>query len=126
MLLAMTLLICGCTSLHQYIDNGFKVGPNYQPPPAPVAPDWIDAADKRVRTESDDLSHWWSVFDDPVLDSLIQDAYSQNLTLRAAGFRVLEARRSWASPRAIYSRKRSRQRPIFHAAESAATRRIIS
>src|SRR5690349_3158478 len=82
----------GCTSLHEYIDNGFKVGPNYGRPPAPVAPRWIDADDVRVRSSSDDLSRWWAVFNDPVLDGLVRYAYGQNLTLRQAGFRVLEAR----------------------------------
>ena len=86
------LLTCGCTSWREYIDNGFKVGPNYGKPPAPVAKDWIDADDQRVRTASDDLSKWWTVFNDPVLDSLICDAYRQNLSLRVAGMRVLEAR----------------------------------
>jgi NodT family efflux transporter outer membrane factor (OMF) lipoprotein len=83
---------CGCTPLQEYIHNGFKVGPNYCRPPAPVAKDWIDADDRRVRTEADDLSKWWKVFNDPVLDDLICYAYRQNLTLREAGFRVLEAR----------------------------------
>jgi NodT family efflux transporter outer membrane factor (OMF) lipoprotein len=94
--LAATLLVCGlvggCTSLHEYIANGFKVGPNYTPPPAAVANEWIDAADKRVRSETDDLSLWWKVFNDPVLEDLIGSAYRQNLSLRAAGFRVLQAR----------------------------------
>jgi NodT family efflux transporter outer membrane factor (OMF) lipoprotein len=90
--LILTMTPCGCTSPHEYIRNGFKVGPNYQQPPAPVAPTWIDDTDKRIRTEADDLSKWWKVFNDPVLDALICDAYRQNLTLREAGFRVLEAR----------------------------------
>jgi len=84
--------LCGCTTLTEYVQNGFKVGPNYRPPPAPVAPNWIDVADPRVRTESDDLSKWWTVFNDPVLNDLICSAYLQNLTLREAGCRVLEAR----------------------------------
>ena len=90
----MTLVapLCGCTPLSDYVHNGFKVGPNYGRPPAPVADNWIDAADPRVRTESDDLSKWWTVFNDPVLDDLVCSAYLQNLTLRQAGFRVLEAR----------------------------------
>ena len=88
----LAVSLCGCTSLTQYVNNGFKVGPNYETPPAPVAKDWIDAADKRVRTESDDLSKWWTVFNDPVLDSLVCDAYRQNLTLRQAGFQILAAR----------------------------------
>jgi NodT family efflux transporter outer membrane factor (OMF) lipoprotein len=91
-LAAVCLLTCGCTSISQYVHNGFKVGPDYTPPPAPVAKDWIDAADPRVRKESDDMSRWWTVFDDPALNSLICCAYRQNLSLRAMAFRVLEAR----------------------------------
>jgi NodT family efflux transporter outer membrane factor (OMF) lipoprotein len=91
-LLAAAASCAGCTPWSEYIHNGFKVGPNYQKPPAPVAPNWIDAADQRVRSETGDLSKWWTVFNDPVLNDLICDAYHQNLTLRQAGFRVLEAR----------------------------------
>ena len=83
--------VFGCTPWREYVNNGFKVGPNYSRPAAAVAPEWIDAADERVRSESDDLSAWWRVFDDPVLDNLVCIAYRQNLTLREAGFRVLAA-----------------------------------
>jgi NodT family efflux transporter outer membrane factor (OMF) lipoprotein len=91
-LILSSFLLCGCTSVREYIDNGFKVGPNYRPPVAPVAKHWIDADDKRMHEDSEDLSRWWKVFDDPALDALICEAYHQNLTLREAGFRVLEAR----------------------------------
>ena len=39
------LLSSGCvtTGPLDYVRNGFKVGPNYCKPPAPVAKDWIDA-----------------------------------------------------------------------------------
>jgi len=91
-MLLLALALCGCTTFSEYIHNGFKVGPNYHKPPAPVAPDWIDASDQRLRRGPDDLWAWWKVFNDPVLDNLICTAYHQNLTLRQAGFRVLEAR----------------------------------
>jgi NodT family efflux transporter outer membrane factor (OMF) lipoprotein len=84
--------LTGCTSLSEYVHNGFKVGPNYAKPPASVAPRWIDATDVRVRSDTEDLSQWWKVFNDPVLDNLVCHAYQQNLTLREAGFRVLQAR----------------------------------
>jgi NodT family efflux transporter outer membrane factor (OMF) lipoprotein len=74
----------------EWIQNGFKVGPNYCRPPAPVAPEWIEAKDPRVQDRH--LHDWWSIFQDPALNSLIGTAYSQNLTLRVAGTRVLEAR----------------------------------
>jgi NodT family efflux transporter outer membrane factor (OMF) lipoprotein len=90
--LALAVLTVGCTSPSQYVHNGFKVGPNYCPPAAPVAEAWIDASDKRVRQETVDISRWWRVFNDPVLEGMIHEAYNQNLTLKEAGFRILEAR----------------------------------
>lgn len=86
------LSLCGCTSFRDYLSNGLKVGPNYQKPCAPVAQDWIDKDDIRIRSESEDISTWWTVFRDPVLDRLVAQAYAQNLTLREAGFRVLQVR----------------------------------
>lgn len=72
--------------------NGFKVGPNYSRPPAPVASEWIDYTNPRVKSEEGELSAWWTVFNDPTLNRLVQTAYQQNLTLREAGARILEAR----------------------------------
>jgi NodT family efflux transporter outer membrane factor (OMF) lipoprotein len=91
---AVILSTSGCTTLRDYIHNGFKVGPNYKRPPAPVAQKWIDSDDVRVRSEPADDCHWWTAFNDPVLSDLIQTAYRENLTLREAGFRVLQARAS--------------------------------
>ena len=82
----------GCTSIGDYIHNGFKVGPNYQKPPAPVASEWIDSKAKGVNVATEDLRGWWKAFKDPVLDGLIEQAYEQNLTLRSAGTRILAAR----------------------------------
>ena len=89
MLLAVT---AGCTSWSDYIRNGFKVGPNYCPPAAPVADHWIDDASPNVGSEPAQDAAWWQTFNDPVLDSLMQAAYRQNLSLRIAGWRILEAR----------------------------------
>lgn len=89
---ATSLSVAGCTTLSEYVENGFKVGPNYCRPPAPVAERWIDANDMRIRSEPAEDCHWWTVFNDPVLSELVQSAYLQNITLREAGFRILEAR----------------------------------
>jgi NodT family efflux transporter outer membrane factor (OMF) lipoprotein len=91
-LTALTLWFSGCTSWSEYVSNRFKVGPNYCRPAAPVADQWIDADDARVRSESDDHPQWWTVFHDEKLDALVLEAYRQNLTLRQAGMRILEAR----------------------------------
>src|SRR5207253_10013115 len=72
--------------------NGFKVGPNYHRPPGPVADEWIETKDARVQGHHLRDGDWWNVFRDPALNSLIDTAYRQNLTLRVAGTRVLEAR----------------------------------
>ncbi len=95
LLLAGLLLLVGgsgCTSLSDYIHNGFKVGPNYQKPPAPVADEWIDSKTKGVNVATRDMSGWWKALKDPKLDELIESAYRQNLTLRSAGTRILAAR----------------------------------
>ncbi len=82
---------CGCTSLQDYVHNGFKVGPNYCAPPAAVAKHWIDQIDIHA-TPGQDISCWWALFHDPTLDRLIVCAYRQNLTLREAACRILQAR----------------------------------
>src|SRR5947209_6370261 len=85
------LALSGC-GLDEWAKNGAKVGPNYAAPAAPVAESWIDYQDARVQPRPVDLSHWWTVFGDPVLDSLIDHACQQNLSLRGAGERIVEAR----------------------------------
>ena len=82
----------GCTSVRDYVRNGFKVGPEYCPASADVAPHWIDEADSRIDQSPVDLSQWWTVFNDPVLNRLVVDSCEQNLSLREAALRVLQAR----------------------------------
>ena len=45
-----------------------------------------------VVSDAADHSQWWTVFNDPHLDNLVQTAYQQNLPLRVAALRVMEAR----------------------------------
>ena len=69
------------------------VGPNYTPPTAKIAPQWLDYEDPRLNTTSPVEPLWWRrAFQDPVLDRLVEDALAGNLTLRSAGLRVLQAR----------------------------------
>lgn len=91
-LVGMLALAPGCRSPREWVANGFKVGPNYCPPAVPVAQDWIDADDKRVLKDPVDHVVWWSSFNDPVLNELVLQAYRQNLTVREAGARIMEAR----------------------------------
>ena len=91
-LLVATLLLSGCSSTHQWWKNGFKVGPNHCTPAAPIADEWIDSQDPNVVSAPMDYSYWWAVFQDPVLDELIDTAYHENLTLKIACQRIVEAR----------------------------------
>jgi NodT family efflux transporter outer membrane factor (OMF) lipoprotein len=86
------LLLGGCASLEQWHDNGGEVGPNYRPPRAAVADRWIDAGDRSLRGRCGPPARWWAVFDDPMLNRLVAAAARQNLSLRVAGLRILEAR----------------------------------
>src|SRR5580658_10074688 len=81
----------GCTAMSDWLHNGFKVGPNYAAPPAPLPNQWIDANDPKVRHGDPNLCSWWDVFDDPVLTKLLHDSYANNLTIRAAGEQILQA-----------------------------------
>jgi NodT family efflux transporter outer membrane factor (OMF) lipoprotein len=72
--------------------SGCAVGPDYVKPAATEPEQWLEQNDDRVTTETEDFGQWWTVFNDPVLNSLIQRAYQQNLSLRIAGIRIMEAR----------------------------------
>lgn len=84
--------VAGCTGPKEYLHNCFKVGPNYQQPTAPVSPAWIDSADPRVHGDPADLHAWWTAFQDPILNSLIETAYRDNLDVKTAATRILQAR----------------------------------
>ena len=79
---ACATLTVGCT----------KVGPDYLRPESNLSTAWLDVGDKRVKTEPAEYRNWWKVFKDATLDQLIDTAYRENLTVRLAGVRVLEAR----------------------------------
>ncbi len=81
-LMALIVVVSGCV----------MVGPDFVTPEASTEGQWLGEDDPKITNESADYSEWWTVFDDPVLDSLIGMAFEQNLPLRIAGIRVLEAR----------------------------------
>jgi NodT family efflux transporter outer membrane factor (OMF) lipoprotein len=72
--------------------SGCAVGPNYIRPQVPEMKEWTEKEDPRIKSEPADPAPWWKRFNDPVLDTLIERAFRQNLSLRTAGIRILEAR----------------------------------
>jgi len=71
--------------------GGCTVGPDYVRPDADVNPSWLES-DAVLQDEPAEIREWWTVFDDPVLTRLVHEAYEQNLSLQAAGLRVIQAR----------------------------------
>jgi NodT family efflux transporter outer membrane factor (OMF) lipoprotein len=72
--------------------SGCTIGPNYTRPETKVEAEWLEAGDPRVKTDPPEYRSWWKVFKDPFLDRLVDTAYRENLDLRQAGVRILEAR----------------------------------
>jgi len=74
------------------IASGCALGPDYQEPEAPVESDWLETGDERISSKQPVDPEWWrTAFRDPLLDELVEAALQQNLTLRSAGLRVLQA-----------------------------------
>jgi NodT family efflux transporter outer membrane factor (OMF) lipoprotein len=75
-------MMSGCT----------MVGPDFVKPEAPLRDEWTEIEVPGLSAGQTDYSNWWRVFDDPVLDNLVETAYRQNLSLQIAGIRIYEAR----------------------------------
>src|SRR5262249_54993693 len=89
--LPLALALASALALPPALAGGM-VGPAFKSADPPVAEQWLEAGDPSVRTDRQDYEQWWNAFADPTLSNLIDLAYRQNLTLMAAGTRVLEAR----------------------------------
>ncbi len=80
------LLVSSCT-----------VGPKYHAPQVQVPGQWAGIAASTgnastVTANAASLAEWWKGFQDPELDSLIQQALQSNLGLQQAQSRILQAR----------------------------------
>lgn len=73
------------------------VGPEYSEPEPPLETRWLDYEDPSLVSASPVAPDWWkSALKDPVLDRLVEIAVRDNLTLRSAGLRVLQAQQQLA------------------------------
>jgi len=69
------------------------VGPDFKSPDMPVPAGWAGPAPwPAVTPAEEDLTQWWTVFDDNILASLIQQAVESNLDLKFAEARIRQAR----------------------------------
>lgn len=77
----LTTLLAGCAA----------VGPDFEKPEADIQEIWAQEFDEGLDASPNELVEWWKVFDDPVLNDLVETARLNNNTLEIAGLRVLES-----------------------------------
>lgn len=86
------VLLCGALALNACT----TLGPDYREPEvswlSSWQPDLYGQVDTREGKTEVDLRFWWQLFNDPVLNRLIETARQDNLSLRIAGLRILESR----------------------------------
>jgi NodT family efflux transporter outer membrane factor (OMF) lipoprotein len=78
---AMALLLVGCAA----------VGPDFEKPEPEVPETWSQETSEGLSESPHELVEWWRIFNDPVLNELIEAARLNNNGLEIAGIRVLEA-----------------------------------
>ena len=71
-----------------------RLGPDFQSPGEAWVEQWHSPAIEQSSQQrpGPDIREWWRVFDDPVLDRLIEQAAAQNLSLLSAAVQILQAR----------------------------------
>ncbi len=72
--------------------SGCAVGPVYEPPETEIPNEWHSETPKGSNSGPSDALIWWECLNDPVLNELMAYAISQNLDLKIAAIRVLQAR----------------------------------
>lgn len=73
---------------------GCAVGPNYVAPTTDMAPfhNTAAVASRQTTLAAPKLDNWWTGFNDPMLEKVVQRALDQNLDLQASIARVSQAR----------------------------------
>ena len=90
MLMSSTFI--GCGNLKYWRNNDHKVGPNYATPSAPIAVTYSDEGSSFIDTNFEPYPCWWEAFDDDDLNLIVELLRRQNLSLKAAWFRIKESR----------------------------------
>ena len=88
------LILAGCICVFTAVVSSgcATLGPDFIKPQVAQPDGWEALPEDRISSAPLVHSQWWRVFNDPVLDRLVDTAYAQNLPLQIAGLRILEAR----------------------------------
>ena len=76
-----TVLLNGCIS----------VGPDYKVPEVEPPDAWHESVMVDFESGEANLQTWWTVFDDPILNELIERVSTNNLSLKTAAARIEQA-----------------------------------
>ncbi|MCK5666395.1 MAG: TolC family protein, partial [Thiotrichaceae bacterium] len=71
------------------------MGPDYDEPSVQWLEEWQPSAYKQKtnkQPEGEDISAWWKIFNDPILNKLIDETKKENYTLKIAGLKIFESR----------------------------------
>lgn len=88
----------GASALVAVMLAGCMVGPNFEKPQPSMPEGWVPPTSQPTTQQSiattapADVARWWTVFQDPTLNSLIDRAYESNLDLKQAETRIRQAR----------------------------------
>jgi multidrug efflux system outer membrane protein len=85
----LVLLLAGVGSV--LLLNGCAVGPNFHPPKTEVSAAFANGNQTNMAPASTSVT-WWRGFNDPLLDTIVEQAVTNNPDLRIATAHVLEAR----------------------------------
>ena len=79
-------------ALASWLAGCAPVGPEFVRPEAEIPPGWSEAVAGGLQASPINQPQWWRVFNDPILNRLVETAWQQNNSLEISGLRVLEAR----------------------------------
>jgi NodT family efflux transporter outer membrane factor (OMF) lipoprotein len=85
---------CIATAGLIFLTGGCAVGPDHQRPDLPVPSGWREGQQSCIDTKAAEITRWWTKFNDPLLNSLVERGIKSNLDLRLAQARIREARAS--------------------------------
>ena len=89
------------------------VGPNYQSPTISTPDAWAEKVSRQVaQGKGSSLQSWWTIFNDPVLDNLIEQCRQENLDIKISMSRIRQSR-------AMLAIAKGEEQPLANAAASA-------
>ncbi len=75
-----------------FILSACSVGPNYKAPETCIEESWVNSETKVAVSETDPITKWWDVFQDPLLNKYIKLSVDNNQEILTAMSNILQAK----------------------------------